>query len=62
MITKYFNKRTLIKMEPRQLFNMHRICIVKHASNVCYMRPTKFIQPVQVSPIKITIRDTPNQR
>jgi len=49
-------------MEPRQLFNMHRICIVKHASNVCYMRPTKFIQPVQVSPIKITIRDTPNQR
>jgi hypothetical protein len=49
-------------MEPRQLINMHRICIVKHASKVCYMRPNQIIQPVHVSPIKITIRDTPNQR
>jgi hypothetical protein len=49
-------------MKPRQLTNIHNICIVKHASNVCYMRPNQIIQPVHVSPIKITIRDTPNQR
>jgi hypothetical protein len=47
-------------MESRQLFNIHKICIVKHASNVCYMRP-KFTQPLHISPIDITIRDIPIQ-
>ena len=43
-------------MKPRQLTNIHKICIVKHASNVCYMRSTQIIQPVQISPINTTIR------
>jgi len=32
-------------MEPRRLVNIHKICIVKHASKVCYMRPSNFLTP-----------------
>jgi hypothetical protein len=42
-------------MNPRQLNNIHKICIVKHASNVCYMRPTQTTQSVHVSPINNTV-------
>ena len=28
-------------MEPRQLFNIHKLCIIKHASKVSYMQPNQ---------------------
>ena len=31
-----------MKPESRQLFNVHNLCIVKHASNVSYMRANGF--------------------
>ena len=33
-----------MKPESRQLFNVHNLCIVKHASNVSYMRANGFSQ------------------
>jgi hypothetical protein len=32
-------------MEPRRLVNIHKMCIVKHASNACYMRPFNGLKP-----------------
>ena len=37
--------KELMNMEPRRLVNIHKICIVKHASNVCYMRPFNISKP-----------------
>ena len=46
-------------MKPRQLTNLHKLCIVKHASKVCYMRQSNSIQPVHISHIPVKIGDIP---
>jgi hypothetical protein len=56
-------------MEPRQLFNIHKLCIVKHASKVSYMQPTPTIHtnytippynyPIQL-PYTTTIHTNPH--
>ena len=44
-------------MEPRQLFNIHKLCIVKHASKVSYMQPNQ-IQPLNYSYLPTPITHT----
>ena len=38
-------------MEPRQLFNIHKLCIVKHASKVSYMQPNQIQTTQQQQPL-----------
>ena len=49
-------------MEPRQLFNIHKLCIVKHASKVSYMQPNRTLPthtthtlPTPINPYTLTI-------
>ena len=41
---------------PRQLFNIHNLCIVKHASKVSYMQiqPKRFYDHTQPTPTPMT--------
>jgi len=43
-----------MEQAPKILFNVHKICIVKHASNACYMKAhiTSSIKPQSSANIK----------
>ena len=49
--------------EPRQLFNIHKLCIVKHVSKVSYMQiqPKRFYDHTQptYTPTHTHTNDTP---
>ena len=57
-----------MKPESRQLFNVHNLCIVKHASNVSYMRANGFFhrhrpthRPTHTDPQRQTNRGRPTE-